>query len=107
MNSVLDDSVIGFLLLLSAGYVIFALGPRGLRQRMLAGLANLTARFPAMFGLRRIAARLEAAAGAKAAGSCGGCNSCGSEQAASPGRTATQPAAPEIRIPVGRIGRRV
>jgi hypothetical protein len=104
MNRVLDDSLIGLALLLSASYVVVSLGPRGLRRRLVAGWADLTARVPALFGMRRMAAWLHAAAASKAAGSCGGCDNCGSESPSTPG---SQPVAPEVRIPVGKIGRRV
>ena len=106
MNSVLDNSLVGLMLLASAGYAVVKLGPRNLRQRMLGGLSRLIARAPPALGLRQISERLGAASAGKAQGACGGCDNCGSEQ------TPAQPAAQtlpqsEVRVPVAKIGRRV
>jgi len=100
MNSVIDNSLVGLALLGSAGYVLFSLGPRSLRRYLLAALSRATARAPRFLGLRRTAQRLAASAG-KAPGACGGCDDCGSGQAA-----AKTPAAAEISVPVKKIGRR-
>jgi hypothetical protein len=102
MNSVLDNSLVGVALLASAVYAISSLGPRTLRRRLFAGLSQLTARAPRFLGLGRIAQRFAAAANGKAQGACGGCDSCGSEPAAS------EPKSPasEVRVPVEKIGRR-
>jgi hypothetical protein len=97
VNSILDYSLVGLALLVSAGYAASSLGPRGLRTRLLAVCARCLRQVPA-FGLPRLAKRLENAATAKA-GACGGCDNCGSEKA----HTAT-PA--ETRIPMAKIGRR-
>jgi hypothetical protein len=96
MNSVLDNSLVGLALLASAGYAVVKLGPRSLRQRMLAGLSRLIARAPLAFGLRRISERLGAASAGKAQGACGGCDTCGSENLPQS----------EVRVPVAKIGRR-
>ena len=104
MNGILDNSLVGLALLASTGYAVASLGPKSLRRRMLAAMARATAHAPRFLGLRRISERLEAASG-KVQGACGGCNSCGSEQA--PGSKSTESAqAPEINVPVSKIGRR-
>jgi hypothetical protein len=98
MNHLLDDLLVGAVLLLSLGYAFAKLGPRNLRQRMFAGLSRLLASTPPVFGLGRIAQRLSAASG-KTQAACGGCDNCGSESS-SPKVSA------EISVPVGKIGRR-
>ena len=100
MNSVLDNALVGLALVLSAGYAVLALGPRGVRRGLLNGLSWLAARTPAFLGLRRVADRLAAAASGKAAGACGGCDDCGSEPKS--GKSTDG----EVTIPVGKIGRR-
>jgi hypothetical protein len=106
MNGVLDNSLVGLALLASAGYAVMKLGPRSLRQHMLAGLSRLMARAPPAFGLRRLAERLGTASAGKAQGACGGCDNCGSEQ--TPAQKAAQNLQqPEVRVPVAKIGRRV
>jgi hypothetical protein len=100
MSSILDYSLVGLALLVSAGYAVSSLGPRSLRRRVLAALSRVMARGPAFPGLRQIAQRLAAASAGNAQGACGGCDSCGSEAPA-----ATPPAA-EVRVPVTKIGRR-
>ncbi|MDP9014637.1 MAG: hypothetical protein M3O41_18650 [Pseudomonadota bacterium] len=101
MHRVLDDSLVGIVLLASMIYAAFALGPRTLRRHLLAGAAALL-RLPANSTLRALAARLDAAASIKAKGTCGGCDNCGPER---------PPAAPssgsEFRIPLSKVGRRV
>ena|SRR5450631_1163248 len=101
MNRILDNTLVGLVLLVSAGYALSSLGPRSLRRRGLAALGQLAARAPSFLGLRRTAQWLDAAAGAKPQGACGGCDSCGSEPAAGE----KLPAA-EVRVPVEKIGRR-
>jgi hypothetical protein len=101
MNNVIDNSLVALALLASAGYVLLALGPRSLRRRSLAALSRVAARAPAILGLRRIAERLAVASAGKAHGACGGCDDCGSGQAA-----AKKPADGEVRVPVAKIGRR-
>jgi hypothetical protein len=100
MNSILDNSLVGLALVVSAGYAVSSLGPRSLRRRVLLGLSRVMARAPAFMGLRQTAQRLAAASAGKAQGACGGCDSCASEAPA-----ATSPA-PEVRVPVTKIGRR-
>jgi hypothetical protein len=100
MNSVIDNSLVGLALLVSAGYALSSLGPRSLRRRLLAALSRATARAPAFLGLRRTTQWLAASAG-KTHGACGGCDDCGTEKAPS-----KNPAAAEITVPVGKIGRR-
>jgi hypothetical protein len=101
MNGILDNSVVGLVLLVSAGYALSSLGPRSVRRRLLAALSRVTARAPKIFGLRRTSQWLAVASAGKAHGACGGCDDCGSEQAPQP----KSPAA-EIKVPVGNIGRR-
>jgi hypothetical protein len=98
MNHLLDNLLVGAVLLLSLGYAFARLGPRALRRRMLDGLGRMFASAPAVFGLGRIAQRLSAASG-KAQGACGGCDNCGTESSASK-------VSGEISVPVGKIGRR-
>jgi hypothetical protein len=105
MNSVLDNSLVGLALLASAAYALVKLGPRSLRQRMLAGLSRLIARAPPAFGLRRISERLGAASAGKAQGACGGCDDCGSEQTPAQQGAQNLPQS-EVRVPVANIGRR-
>jgi hypothetical protein len=100
VNSVIDNSLVGLALLVSAGYAWISLGPRSLRRQLLAALSRATARAPKFLGLRRTAQWLAASAG-KAGGACGGCDDCGAEKA-----PAKKSAAAEITVPVGKIGRR-
>ncbi len=101
MNSIIDNSLVGLALLVSAGYALLSLGPRSLRPRLLGALSRTAARAPAFLGLRRTAQRLAVASAGKAHGACGGCDDCGSEKA-----PVKKPAAAEISVPVGEIGRR-
>lgn len=102
MRSLLDDALVGVLLLASVLYALFALGPRTLRARMMAAMARALPRF---LGLGALAQRLEAAAGSVRA-ACGGCDSCAPVQEPRPQSSATGPSKPEISVPVERIGRR-
>ena len=106
MNGVIDSSLVGLALLASGGYVLLSLGPRGLRRRLAQGLSQAASRAPAFLGLRRMAERLAASAG-KAQGACGGCDDCGSGQAAAKKSAAKNSQAPEVKVPVGKIGRRI
>lgn len=106
MNSVLDNSLVGLALLASAGYAVMKLGPRSLRQSVLKGLSRLFAYAPAALGLRRISERLDVAAAGKAQGACGGCDNCGSEKTPAQQVAAETSAPAEVRVPVGKIGRR-
>jgi hypothetical protein len=101
MNSILDNSLVGLALAVSAGYALSSLGPRSLRRRLLATLSRLIARAPVVLGLQRTAQRLAVASTVKAHGACGGCDSCGSEQA-----PASKSPAADVRVPVAKIGRR-
>jgi hypothetical protein len=101
MNSVIDNSLVGLALLVSAGYALLSLGPRSLRRRLLAALSGAVARAPAFLGLRRMAQWLATASSGKAKGACGGCDDCGAEKA-----PAKNSAAAEITVPMGKIGRR-
>ena len=103
MNHLLDDLLVGAVLLLSLGYAIARLGPRTLRQRMLAVLSRMLASAPASFRLSRVAQRLSAAS-AKAQVACGGCDNCGSEGAAT--ETSASAGGADIKIPLASIGRR-
>ena len=101
MHGMLDNSLVGVALLASAAYAVLALGPRSLRRRLLAAWSRVMSRAPVLPGMRRAARWLDAASTGKSPGACGGCDDCGSE-AAPAGKT---PAA-EVRVPVGKIGRR-
>jgi len=101
MNGILDGIMVGVVLMVSAGYAIFSLGPRSLRSRTFAALSNVTARAPAFLGLGRMARWLAAASADKSQGACGGCDNCGSEKTPAPKATAT-----EVRVPLARIGKR-
>jgi hypothetical protein len=100
MSPLLDDILVAAALVASAGYALFALGPRTWRRGALSRVAGWAAHMPAWSGLRALATRLGAAA-AKSPGACGGCDSCGSEGEAAP--TVDQS---EIKVPLTRIGRR-
>jgi hypothetical protein len=99
VNSVLDNTLVGLALVVSAGYALTSLGPRSVRRRLLASLSRMTARAPAFLGLRRMSERLAASAG-KAQGACGGCDNCGAEKTPAPAPGA------EVNVPVAKIGRR-
>jgi hypothetical protein len=109
MSGILDHSLVGFVLAASAGYAILALGPRTLRPRVYAALSRLLGRAPHWLGLGRVAQGFAIAAHGKAAGACGGCDTCGSEPAADAKSITSGPLnspAPEVRIPVAKIGKR-
>jgi hypothetical protein len=100
MNSVLDNTLVGLALLVSAGYAMTSLGPRSLRRRLLASLSRVAARAPAFLRLRRMSERLAIASAGKAQGACGGCDSCGSEKTPAPAPEG------EVHVPLAKIGRR-
>jgi hypothetical protein len=100
MNAVLDNFLVGVLLLVSVGYALYKLGPRALRKRMLAALSRVMSAAPAFLGLGRAARRLTLESAGNA-GACGGCDNCGSETSSQP-----KPSSAEIKIPVANIGRR-
>jgi hypothetical protein len=101
MNGLLDDVLVGILLVAACGYTVFSLGPRTLRGRLMAAAAAALSRGPAVVGLRTIAQRLASAAAVKPKGGCGGCDNCGDEQTPEPQSTTG-----EVRIPVSKITRR-
>jgi hypothetical protein len=76
MQHVVDIGLVGIVLLAAVGYAVLALGPKSLRKRIMGESA-------------------------KGGGACGGCDDCGTAKPA-------QSSAPagEVRIPIGRIGRR-
>jgi hypothetical protein len=81
MNTVLDNFLVGVVLLASFSYALYKLGPRNLRKRVLTLLGR-------------------SAAAGKAQGACGGCESCGDAS------TAPQSPSADIHIPVAKIARR-
>jgi hypothetical protein len=99
MNAVLDNLLVGVLLLVSVGYALYKLGPRRLSKRMLATLSRVMSAAPAFLKLGRAAQRLANAAGGPA-GACGGCDNCGAEP------SSPQASSGEIKIPAANIGRR-
>ena len=101
MNDMLDNSLVGLALLVSAAYAVSSLGPKVLRRRMLEALSRVTARAPAFLGLRRATQWFSVASAGKAQGPCGGCDGCGSEPAA--GEKSSEV---EVRVPATKIGRR-
>jgi hypothetical protein len=101
MNTVLDNSLVGLALLISAGYAVVSLGPKILRKRLLAALSRLMAGAPRFLRLGGAAQRLSAASDAKAKGACGGCDNCATEQSSAPHVSSA-----EINVPVARISRR-
>jgi hypothetical protein len=98
VNGLLDNSLVGLALLISAGYALSSLGPRTLRRRVLAAAARLLERS----GLRRLSTRLDAASKGKAQSACGGCDGCESEPAGTP-----RPPGAEVGVPVDKISRRM
>jgi hypothetical protein len=101
MNAVLDNFLVGVLLLVSVGYAVYKLGPRTLRRRILQSLSRAMAAAPFFLKLGRAAQKLDAASLGSAQGACGGCDNCGTETS-SEQRTSSG----EIRIPVANIGRK-
>jgi hypothetical protein len=101
MYNILDDVLVGTVLLASMGYAVMAMGPRGLRRRMLAASGGVVGSLPKSLGLTRLAEKLKLAADLKPAGACGGCDNCGTEKSSTPSASSS-----EIKIPVGKIGRR-
>jgi hypothetical protein len=104
MSSILDNALVGLALLASAGYAAVSLGPRNLRRRILGVLGRAATRAPAVLGLGRIAQRLAAAS--MATGACGGCDTCGGEQATAQKSPSQNSSATEVRVPMAKIGRR-
>ena len=109
MNSVIDYSLVGLVLVLSTAYAATSLGPRSLRPRLLAAFGRMLAALPAVLGLTGVSQRLTHASTVNAKGACGGCDNCGSAavQGAPTQSPPTHSAPPtEVRVPVARIGRR-
>jgi len=98
MNGALDGFLVGLVLFAGFGYASYSLGPKSWRARLLTSGAVLLGRLPAGW-LRGLAGRM--AATASRAGSCGGCDNCGSSAAAG-----TRVSAPEVRVPLAKIGKR-
>lgn len=76
MQHLIDIGLVALVLFAAVGYAVLALGPKSLRKRIMGEAA-------------------------KGGGACGGCDDCGTPkpvQSAVPGG--------EVRIPIGRIGRR-
>jgi uncharacterized protein DUF6587 len=103
MNAVLDNFLVGLLLLVSVAYAVYKLGPRTLRSRILRTSSRAMAAAPAFFRLGRAAQKLDAASFAKA-GACGGCDNCGTESSSEP--QSSSASSDEIKVPVANIGRR-
>jgi hypothetical protein len=101
MNAVLDNFLVGVLLLASVGYAAYKLGPRALRRRIVQTLSSAMTAAPVFFRLHRVAQKLDAASLGSAQGACGGCDNCGTESSAEP-----QTSSAEIKVPVEKIGRR-
>jgi hypothetical protein len=81
MSMLLGNVVVGLAVAGSLSYAVLSLGPRAWRRAIRSALG------------------FKSAAANTSAGSCGGCESCGSEPA-------SQSPSAEIKIPVARIGRR-
>jgi hypothetical protein len=81
MHSVLDEVLVGGVLLASVVYATYSLGPKALRRRLMRGAVTLLRKLPSALHLQSAAQRLEAAS-LKAGGSCGGCDSCESTKPA-------------------------
>jgi hypothetical protein len=80
MAALIDNVLVVLALLASIAYALLALGPKSWRRRIRRALGFNSA-------------------DAKSAAACGGCEGCGSD-------TAAPQASAEIKIPVGKIGRR-
>lgn len=106
MNRILDDTLVGFALVASAGYALASLGPKGLRTRMFRGLAGLAGRAPAFLRLAAVARRLDARAAGNSSAACGGCERCGSDEPIANPPSANEHRASEVRVPVAKVGRR-
>lgn len=108
MHSVLDEILVGAVLLASVVYATYALGPKALRRRLMAGAVTLLRKLPSALHLQSMAQRLEATP-LRAGGSCGGCDSCESAKPAggtASTATAGSAASTEIRVPISAIRRR-
>jgi hypothetical protein len=101
MNAVLDNFLVGVLLLASVSYAAYKLGPRTLKRRILQTLSRAAAAAPAFLRLGRVAQKLDTASAGKTQGACGGCDNCGTEPSSKP-----QSSSGEVKVPVAKIGRR-
>ena len=101
MNAVLDNFLVGVLLLASVSYAVYKLGPRALKRRILQTLSRATAAAPVFLRLGRVAQKLDATSSGSAQGACGGCDNCGTESSSEP-----QASSAEIKIPLAKIRRR-
>ena len=99
MNALLDECLVGAVLLASLGYAVAKLGPTPWRKRILQALGQLLRSAPAFLKLGGVAQRLETASG-KNQGACGSCDNCGTETSPAPQSSG------EIKVPVSKIGRR-
>ncbi len=79
MSGIVDNLLVGLLLLLSLGYAVASLGPRSFRKRMLQTLSRWLGHAPAFLGLKSAAQRLGAASATKPQGACCGCDDCRSD----------------------------
>jgi hypothetical protein len=104
MNGILDDFLVGLVLIISAGYAMYSLGPRSLRRGAFAALSRVAARAPTFLGLGRVAGWLAGASADKSKGACGGCDNCGSGSETTPASTGS---ATEVRVPLAKIGKRM
>jgi hypothetical protein len=102
MSHWLDQGLVGILLAASAGYAFMALGPKAWRRKVLDMLARAAGSAPHGLRLTALAHKMQTAAAAKPKGACGGCEDCASNPSSS-----AQASPAEIKIPVGKIGRRV
>jgi len=96
MATFFDDLMVGVLLLASVLYAAYSLGPKVLRRRLSTLGGSL---LPG-----RLGRRLQLTA-AKAGGSCGGCESCGSAEKPI-ASVAVGAKAGEVRVPLSQITRR-
>ncbi|MGA2776677.1 MAG: DUF6587 family protein [Steroidobacteraceae bacterium] len=101
MQHFVDIVLVSLVLLTSAAYALFALGPKSLRNRVAASIGGIAARATALPQLRGPLQRLSARLAKKAQGACGGCDSCGSETAAN-----EHAANADVRVPIAKIGMR-
>ena len=95
MNHFIDALMVGAVICASVFYASLSLGPRGLRRRFVAAAAH--------FGLRLGPADIAAKGGCA---SCDNCGSAATPAAATPVAKDGSVSAPEVRISVGKIGRR-
>ena len=105
MQHLVDLLLVGLALIASTGYALFALGPKSLRKSAAAAIADLAARAAAIPGLRGPLLRFSLSLANKTQGSCGGCDNCGSEDAAHR-NAAHRDAAAESRVPMSKVGLR-